>query len=192
LALLAGQLRQVEKPPNLAARTDPVEVVPRPATQRRPLLVVAAPATPAVPVMAAAPPPPPPAPEPDADLPPAQVDPTPKRGSLDGRPARPLSPLGIRVSATIGFEPLPLVYSAECPSDWHRTAAFAWTLDGEDIGRALNGQRTITQPGDHTLAVHVVTKEGAEHYATRQIRVLRSAETSTAPPRSGQATRPLD
>ena len=86
------------------------------------------------------------------------------------------------MSSAVGFEPLLLVYAAECPTDWHRAASFEWTLDGQNIGRGINGQRTIVNPGDYTLSVRVMAPNGAEHEASRQIRVLRALETSAAIP----------
>jgi predicted esterase len=96
------------------------------------------------------------------------------------QPNRPPSPLDIRVSSAIGFEPLLLLYSAECPSDWQRTADFYWTLNGENIGRGINGQRTLAEPGDYTLRLLVVTRSGAEHESSRRIRVLRDLNASSA------------
>ncbi len=90
------------------------------------------------------------------------------------------SPLGISVSSAIGFEPLRLVYAAECPADWYRTASFRWTLDGQLIGEQVNGQKTISAPGDYRLELLVTTAEGAEHRAGRRIRVLRDTDTPTA------------
>lgn len=95
------------------------------------------------------------------------------------------SPIGIRVSSAIGFEPLLLVYSADCPSDWHRTADFYWTLDGKTIGHGINGQRTITEPGDHTLELLVITNNGAEHRTSRRIRVVRRVGQIRKPEGSG-------
>jgi poly(3-hydroxybutyrate) depolymerase len=88
------------------------------------------------------------------------------------RPAPPRSPVSIRVSSAIGVEPLVLAFSAECPADWLRTADFLWTLNGEPIASGPNGQKTITQPGEHTLGLLVVTANGAEYRVYRLIRVL--------------------
>ncbi len=184
LALLAGNLGQIQKPPSVAAREDAVTTfAPRPHTQRRPVVMAAAvlPALPAAPPVA--PPPSPPAEESAPAL--TQVEPTPSRGSAAAKLQRPPSPVGIRVSASVGFEPLLLAYSADCPSGWLRTAEFHWTLDGKDVGQGVNGQRAIAQPGDYMLGLRVVTKEGVEHRAVRRIRVLKSAETATAIRRGG-------
>ncbi|MGE0479299.1 MAG: PHB depolymerase family esterase [Phycisphaerae bacterium] len=80
--------------------------------------------------------------------------------------------LSIRVSSAIGIDPLALSFSADCPSDWQRNADFLWTLNGQPIGSSVNGQRTITEPGEHTLGVLVVTHDGKEYRAARMIRVL--------------------
>lgn len=94
-------------------------------------------------------------------------------------PQEPL--VGIRVSSAVGFEPLLIAYSAECPTDWHRSADFRWSLNGEGIGRGLNGQKTIGRPGDYTLGLHVVTADGNEYRTHRRIRVLKSLEANSAP-----------
>lgn len=169
LALLAGNLNRIEAAPGREPPADARQIVrARPPTRRRPILVAGsstpsgagdktarAPATPA------------------ATTTPRKTPPRPK-------PAPSSSPLAISVSSAIGFEPLLLVYSAECPSDWHRTADFYWTLNGRRIGDGVNGQRTISQPGDYRLELLVVTKQGTEHRAARRIRVLKNLEASAA------------
>ncbi len=82
------------------------------------------------------------------------------------------SPIAIRVSSGVGVEPLTLGFAAECPSDWHRTADFHWSLNGEAIGSGLMGQKTIVTAGDHTLTLMVVTADGVEHSAAQVVRVL--------------------
>jgi len=172
LALLSGNLGQMQRPPGepVADPTLGVRPSPRvPATpQRRTVMTAASAGNPAAGTPTAAPGPPA-----------ATATPTPRRPTEPAQ--RPLSPLGVRVSSAVGFEPLLLAYSADCPVDWHRTADFFWTLNGRKIGHGVNGQRTITEPGDYTLEVLVVTQDGAEHRASRRIRVLRNVETSAAP-----------
>ncbi|MBN2445710.1 MAG: prolyl oligopeptidase family serine peptidase [Phycisphaerae bacterium] len=80
--------------------------------------------------------------------------------------------LSIRVSSAIGIQPLHLGYSASCPSTWYDSAKFLWTLNNEPIGNTVNGQRTLTQAGEHTLGLLVVTPDNQEYRATRRIRVL--------------------
>jgi poly(3-hydroxybutyrate) depolymerase len=173
LALLAGNLGQLQRPPGFAAAGETYRTTsPRSATPRRPVMLAIT-APPSVPE-------PVPPTEPEPAPPPGA--PTPGRGSAATNAPRAPSTVGIRVSSAIGFEPLLLVYSADCPTDWHRTAQFYWSLDGKDLGQGLNGQRTIAQPGDYLLALRVVTKEGAAHEAARRIRVLKSLETSALPP----------
>lgn len=105
---------------------------------------------------------------------------TPPRSNARPRAASTRSQLGIAVSSAVGFEPLLLVFSAECPAEWHRTADFLWTLDGKPVAHTVNGQKTISTPGDYRLELLVVTQDGTEHRAGRQIRVLSDAETSAA------------
>jgi predicted esterase len=192
LALLAGNLGSMQRAPGAPPSDTRVVAqasqapAPRPPTPRRPALVAATPtaAPPTTPTPARAPDvsvarltpeptPPPPAP------PPGKA--TPLRTTASVSPAGALTPLGIRVSSAIGFEPLLLVYSVECPAEWHRTADFYWTLDNNRIGGGVNGQRTIGEPGDYTLEVLVVTQDGAEHRASRRVRVLKNVESAAAP-----------
>lgn len=88
--------------------------------------------------------------------------------------------LNIRVSSTIGLEPLHLGFSAECPQDWYSNADFLWTLNGQVIGAGLNGHKTISQPGEHALGLLVVTTDGAEHRASRTVRVLPRSSASVS------------
>jgi dienelactone hydrolase len=173
LALLAGRLNQLERPPRTGLTDEPAQfALARPATQRRPVLMATtmspAAAPPAAPPVIAAPP------DPQFEEP-RPADPTPRRGGSQKTAKLPV-PITIRVSATIGFEPLLLVYSADCPADWQRTASFTWFLDSKVIGQDLNGQRTITQPGEYALDLRVVTRDGTEHRASRRIRVLKNLE----------------
>ena len=88
------------------------------------------------------------------------------------------NPLKIRVSSAIGIEPLHLGFSAECPASWRESADFLWTLNGQPIGKGLNGQKTLASAGEHTLGVLVVTTEGQEYRASRTIRVLPRLDTA--------------
>ena len=65
-----------------------------------------------------------------------------------------------------------LAYSAECPTDWARSADFLWTLNGAPIGSSVNGHKLVSEPGEHSLSLLVVTADGREHRASRMIRVL--------------------
>lgn len=178
LALLAGRMGELQKAPTPAAPAETVVTVtaPRP-TQKRPTMVAATSAPPTTP---------PPAPAAPADTsPPAAptvvtADPTPPRGSAENS-RRPVSPIGIRIATAVGFEPLLLTYTAECPVNWQRTASFYWALDGRLIGQGLNGQYTLTRPGDYRLELKVITQDGVEHRTERLIRVLKSAPDSAAP-----------
>jgi hypothetical protein len=107
---------------------------------------------------------------------------TPARGQPENAPAPRRTPVRIRVSSSIGFEPLLLVYSAECPADWYHTADFHWLLNGDSIGSGVNGQKTITEPDDYVLELLVVTRDGREHRASHPIRVLRNVEAAAVTP----------
>lgn len=103
---------------------------------------------------------------------------TPRRTEAVPRRTHRRNPLKIRVSSAIGIEPLHLGFSAECPASWRESADFLWTLDGQPIGKGLNGQKTLASAGEHTLGVLAVTTEGQEHRATRTIRVLPRLDTA--------------
>jgi len=172
LALLAGNLAGMQPPPGREVVSPDAAAFVRPPTQHRPTMVAASPPTPTkLPSAKSAPEPQPvgtPTPRRDAKAA-ATVNPEP----LDGT-------VGINLSSAIGFQPLLVVYSAECPVDWQRTAQFSWMLNDKLIGSAINGQKTLAEPGDYRLELLVVAPDGSEHRAARQIRVLRSTEVSTA------------
>lgn len=95
------------------------------------------------------------------------------------------SQVAIRVSSAIGIEPLNLNYSAECPTDWFNSADFVWTLNGALIGRGVNGAKVLTESGDYTLGLAVVTRSGDEYRSSRLIRVV-PRSTANEPPALGQ------
>ncbi len=155
LALLAGNMDQLQRPPaEVKAGDDLTKPTEGRLTQRPPASMVATPRV-------------------------TQARATTPRWQAPAEAQAPsrATEVTIRVSSAIGFDPLLLVYSAECPADWHRSADFYWTLDGRNIGHGVNGQRTIVQPGDHKLELLVVTQDGTEHRAARRVRVLRNADT---------------
>ncbi len=173
LALLAGNLAGMQPPPGRELVSPDAAAFVRPPTQRRPTI-------------AAAPPPPVKAPA-AKSVPPASVIPAgPPKPRREAKAAAAVNPepvtgtVGISLSSAIGFQPLLLVYSAECPADWQRTARFTWLLNDKPISSDVNGQRTLAEPGDYRLELQVVAPDGTEHRAERQIRVLQSVEASAA------------
>lgn len=169
LALMVGNLKELQRPPGKSASGGVVTASSRPPTPARPILIAgslprggpSAAATRESPAASAA------APQ------------TPQRPARTG--VTNVSPVAINVSSAIGFEPLLLVYTAECPVEWQRSADFYWSLDGQRISRGVNGQKTIAKAGDYALELLVVTAQGAQHRAERQIRVLKNAETIARP-----------
>ncbi|MFO0837749.1 MAG: prolyl oligopeptidase family serine peptidase [Phycisphaerae bacterium] len=107
-------------------------------------------------------------------------DPTAPRANAAPAAALRRTPVAIRVSSGVGVEPLSVGFSAECPSDWQRTADFHWSLNGEAIGSGITGQKTIVTPGDHTLTLLVVTADGVEYSASQVVRVLPRSMLGTA------------
>jgi dienelactone hydrolase len=97
---------------------------------------------------------------------------TPRRGRNAPRRLIQRSPARIRVSSAIGIEPLHVAYWADCPADWRSSADFHWTLNGKTLGRGLAGRKTLTDAGEHTLGLLIVTADGSEHRASRRIRVI--------------------
>lgn len=104
---------------------------------------------------------------------------TPVREASNQNNANRRPSVSIRVSAAVGIEPLNLTYSAECPNEWYNSADFAWTLNGTLIGRGVNGAKTLSDSGDYTLGLAVVTRAGDEYRTSKLIRVVpRSAANS--------------
>ncbi len=172
IALLAGNFTRVERSPESPPSSSPARGFvssgatpvrgPTPPRPLPPTDVIAPETTPAA---AAAP---------------VREAPAPRSNPPAAPAPRRAAPVGISVSSAVGFAPLRLVFSADCPADWHRTADFLWTLNNQQIGHGVNGQRTINQPGDYTLELLVVTQSGAEYRASRPIRVLRDTEAPAA------------
>lgn len=106
---------------------------------------------------------------------------TPRRsGAIPTARAPRRDPVSIRVSPAIGVEPLQFTFSAECPSAWYNSAKFSWTLGGTLIADGASGQRTISDPGEHTLTLTVATDDNQTHTASRTIRVIpRAAATAS-------------
>jgi len=107
---------------------------------------------------------------------------TPKRRGVSDSSSAAAVPIAISVSSTIGFAPLLLVFGAECPTEWYRSADFAWRLNGTLIGQGVNGQTTITEPGDYTLELCVTADRREPQCVRRTIRVLRGTETAAQRP----------
>lgn len=162
IAMLAGKLPDFQYPPHLAssARYDPLPATPR----RRPL--DAAPISPFAAGDAGALP----------DVSASQTlaaPPTPRRSLGLLTPLSEREPrVSVRVSSALGLEPLYVGFTVNCPADWSRGADFLWTLDGQEICRGMNGQKTLTEPGAYDLAVQVTAPDGRKYDAARTIRVL--------------------
>lgn len=172
LALLAEDQPSSPRPVAEPARESPAVATTSPPTRPRPTVLRARPNHQGTPLTVRRPAPSPRHPGSAA---------APDRNTTTLPPPRPRSPLSIRVSSAIGTDPLVLAFSADCPADWHRSANFLWTLDGDPVCSGVNGQKTITQAGEHTLGLLVVTGKGEEHRAYRLIRVLPHIESSRYP-----------
>jgi len=94
----------------------------------------------------------------------------PDRGFPPPRPER--RRVAIRATPRTGIEPVYVNFSAEVPADWQPKAQFYWTLNGDPIGTSVNGQKLLSQAGDHTLGLRVIAPDGQEHRAYLTIRVL--------------------
>ncbi len=162
IAMLAGKLPDLQYPPSLASSAD---YQPLPATPRR-RPVDAAPITPFAAGDAGA--------LPDVDAKPIRVaPPTPRRSLTALTPMSEREPrVSVRVSSALGLEPLYVGFTVDCPADWTRSADFLWTLDGKELCRGMNGQKTLTDPGVYNLAVKVTAPDGKTYDANRTIRVL--------------------
>lgn len=168
IALLSGKLTRFEAPPR------PVE----PPVARRP-----------TPPRALPPRTTPPASDPREEsvvraIPerPRRMAPATAQRSAAEPPRRPARMLTITASPRTGIEPLYFSFSAECPADWHTSAEFLWTLNGEAIATGVNGQKTLGVPGDHVLELVVVTPDGGEHRASQTIRVIPRLSSAASVP----------
>lgn len=166
LALLAGKLKPMEQPPDDRSHSGSALIKPSADVQptRPPTRV------------AKKNPPRQSSPPPNRQRQNAAAQPTPERAARVAWAPRQVRPVSISVSSAIGFEPLLITYTADCPVAWQHTAKFHWTLDGQPIGQGVNGQRTIPAPGDYKLGLLVVTDQGKEHRVSRRIRVLPGIE----------------
>lgn len=81
-------------------------------------------------------------------------------------------PIRIRVSSTIGVAPLLVSYSALLPKSLRKEAHLLWTDNGEPISNGINGQKVLTEPGEHSLEVLVTAADGKEYRNARVITVI--------------------
>lgn len=89
-------------------------------------------------------------------------------------------PVSIYATPRTGVEPLNVSFSADCPSDWQRTAVFQWSLNGRPFAAGVNGNKTIGEPGEHVLELTVTTPAGQEHRAAQVLRVIPRLSASSA------------
>lgn len=172
LAFFSGKIPEFQSPPRaVAVRTPSVRALPEtPLRRHAPAASLSGPAALAPTRVSRLP----------AARQAANQTPTPprSRAPLRRRPVR--SPLSIRASTTLGIEPLYLSFAALCPAEWQRSAAFLWTLNGDPLCEGVNGHKTLVQPGRHTLGLLVVTPNGKEYRASKDIRVVPRLETAKA------------
>lgn len=90
------------------------------------------------------------------------------------------NPVTIRLSSTIGISPLLISYSASIPSDLRDGASYLWTDNGEPLSNSPNGQRYLSDPGDHRLEVLVTTTDGRQFTAAQIVTVLERINKSTS------------
>lgn len=177
MQLMSGRLASLESSPQVAVdaprQTDPNFAKTRPAPTRTGPALSRRPAEPPTRRATATPARTPPAS--DTTFAASSGSPTPQRApAIPAAAANRPSPLGIRISSAVGVEPLHLDFSADCPASWYASTDFLWTLDGIPIASGLNGQKTITDPGEHVLALLAVTVDGFEYRASKNIRVIAS------------------
>lgn len=88
-------------------------------------------------------------------------------------PVASTSPVGVRLSSTIGISPLLVSYSvAPMPRGLKGDVYFLWTDNGEPMSNARNGQKLLTKPGTHRIEVLVATGDGREYRAHADVTVL--------------------
>jgi dienelactone hydrolase len=96
---------------------------------------------------------------------------TPPRGPRPPAVAA-VAPVSMELSTAVGYAPLRVAHAALAPADWSGRVTYEWTLNGQRVALEPGGQMTIPEPGDYTLELLVVTEDGREYRAARQIRVL--------------------
>jgi len=82
------------------------------------------------------------------------------------------SPIKVRVSSTIGIAPLLISFSVIVPRELRRGAYYLWTDNGEPLSNAMNGQKYLTEPGQHELRVLMTTAGGKRYESSKIITVL--------------------
>ncbi len=83
-----------------------------------------------------------------------------------------LQPLGLRLSAHIGFSPMLLSYTVQIPTEMRKDADISWIDNGEPMSVGISGQKTLIEPGQHKVEVLVVTREHQEYRAGGIVTVL--------------------
>lgn len=162
IAMLAGKLPDLQYPPSFASSAD---YEPLPATPRR-RPIDAAPIAPFAASDAGA------MSNPGA-TPVRVAPPTPRRSLASLAAMSEREPyVSVSASSTFGLQPLYVGFTVNCPEDWTRKADFLWTLDGQELCRGMNGQKTLNEPGVYNLAVKVTAPDGKTYDASRTIRVL--------------------
>ena len=76
------------------------------------------------------------------------------------------------MSSTIGIAPLLVSVSVMVPRELRRGAYYLWTDNGEPLSNGMNGQKYLTEPGQHEIKVLMTTAGGKRYEAAKIITVL--------------------
>jgi len=110
----------------------------------------------------------------------------PKRTPLAKRPAarpkpkppkpplalRPVNPVRVAISTKMGIAPLHVSFAAEMPSEIAKGASCLWTDNGEPICNGLSGHKILAKPGEHSIGLLVITRNGRQYRAWTRVKVL--------------------
>jgi len=96
----------------------------------------------------------------------------PKRRRETKSSSQNISPLKVRLSATIGISPMLLSYTVHIPPEMLKDADVLWLDNGEPISHGISGQKSLSKSGQHKIEVLVVTKDNQEYRTHKKVTVL--------------------
>ncbi|MEE8169038.1 MAG: hypothetical protein V3T70_00690, partial [Phycisphaerae bacterium] len=86
--------------------------------------------------------------------------------------SRPVRHVNVRVTgASGGFSPLYVAFNTDLPAEMINGADFLWTHNGAPLCDTSRGAKILQSPGEHTLAVLIITRDGQEYRGSTTIDV---------------------
>lgn len=96
-------------------------------------------------------------------------------------PRNSVEPVGIRlVGPSVGDCPLQVAFSTDLPADQTSEAEFVWKCNDAVVCNSQRGVKRFDQPGEYTLSVFVLTRDGRELRGATRIHAL-SPDARRAP-----------